>query len=311
MGTSSPPRRWIDRNAVRDPRAKPTLGLRATPPPLRTPEALAPLVATDDPAEFLAAPIGRCVVAPNFAIWCASPDLQGTIVWGTLDEACVRQMMAIGGFIHRPEIAARRRVLVDCRDLERIDADVLLGFTALARERVPAWQGGLERQAIIVPAGLIGILVAGAMPSIGVGHPLRFAQDVDDALAFVDHAGARTAHAQATELAEGVRGRSALLYRLRAEIGRALADTTVDRCAAALAMSTRTLQRELERLETSFSDELRRVRIAAAETLLVHTGVKIDAIASQVGFGTASRMSAVLRRELDLTAGELRARARA
>jgi transcriptional regulator GlxA family with amidase domain len=83
---------------------------------------------------------------------------------------------------------------------------------------------------------------------------------------------------------------------------------TIDVVATALGMSTRTLQRELRRLDTSFSDELRRVRIAAAEALLVLTDLKIDAIATQVGFGTASRMSASLRRERNLTASELRAR---
>ena len=72
-------------------------------------------------------------------------------------------------------------------------------------------------------------------------------------------------------------------------------------------MSTRTLQRELHQLATSFSDELRRVRIATAELLLAQTDLKIEAIATQVGFGTASRMSATLRRELNVTASELRA----
>jgi AraC-like DNA-binding protein len=264
--------------------------------------------ATQNMEEFAAAPIGRCIIGANFVIWCAAPDLQGTIVWGTLDERSVREMMQVGQFIRHPDIAPRRRAIADCRDLERIDGDVVLAFTAMARERLGAWTAGMERQALIVPEGLEGILLAGALPSVGVAYPLRIAHDLANALAFVDHPAAAAAHAAASEIASEMRGHSALLSRLRAVLGRGLVSPTIDVVATALGMSTRTLQRELRRLDTSFSDELRRVRIAAAEALLVLTDLKIDAIATQVGFGTASRMSASLRRERNLTASELRAR---
>ncbi len=268
-------------------------------------------VTTDDPEVFVAAPVGRCVVGPNFVIWCDSPELQGAIVWGTLDERSVRDMMRIGQFVHHPALAGRRRrVLVDCRDVARIDADLLISFTAQARERVPTWAGGLARQALVVPSGLAGILIAGAQSSIGAEHPLRFAQDLDAALEFVEHPGAASAHAYAMGIADRVRGSSTLLFRLRAQLGRDLTCATVESAATALGMSTRTLQRDLERLDTSFSEELRRVRVAAAEVLLLHSDLKIDAIATQVGFGTGSRMSATLRRELNLTASALRARVR-
>lgn len=265
----------------------------------------------DDIEHFRAAPVGHYILGATYVIWCDSADLQGAIVWGTLDASAIRDMLAIGRFMHHPDLAGhRRRVLVDCRDIAQIDADVLLGFTALAGERIGAWSHGLERQAIIVPSGLPGILVAGALPSIGVEHPLRFARDLEAALAFVDHPGARGAHEQALAIADEVRAPSTLLFRLRAQLERDLVAPTVESVATALGMSTRTLQRDLGRLETSFSEELRRARIAAAETLLIHTNLKIDAIANQVGFGTASRMSATLRRERNMTASDLRARTR-
>jgi transcriptional regulator GlxA family with amidase domain len=56
------------------------------------------------------------------------------------------------------------------------------------------------------------------------------------------------------------------------------------------------LQRELARVDTSFSEELRRVRLATAESLLMASDLDIDAIAHEVGLGNASRMSALLRR---------------
>jgi AraC-like DNA-binding protein len=270
----------------------------------------AALIATDDAAEFAAAPIGRCFVGPTFATWCFAPDLQGSFVWGKLDARSIADMMKIGEFIHRPDISRRRRAISDCRELERADADVLLGFVASARDHVSSWSFGLERQALLVPAGLGGMMISGVLPLTGVEHPLRVMHDLDEALAFIAHPAAAIAHAAAARIVDAHRGPSVLLARLRAQLARDLATTTIERSAAALGLSTRTLQRELSALATSYSSELRHARITAAERLLVQTDLKIEAIAAQVGFGTASRMSASLRRELHVTASELRAERR-
>ncbi len=268
------------------------------------------LIITTDPEEFKAAPVGRCIVGSSFAIWCQSPELQGSIIWGALEERSMQEMIAVGEFLRHPELGGPRRVLTDVSDLELADADVLFGFTAAARDRASAWSRGLERQVLIVPAGLSGMMIAGALPSAGAGHPLRIAHDLATALALVDHPAAAAAHAAAAGIAAATRGRPVLLSRVRAQLSRNLDTATIETSAAALGMSTRTLQRELHRLDTSFSDELRRMRIAAAEALLVHTDLKIDAIASRLGFGRASRLSAWLRRELAVTASELRTQRR-
>src|SRR5512146_3026534 len=95
----------------------------SSPPLRRHAPPVAPLIATHDREVFASAPIGRCFVGPTFVIWCFASDLQGSIVWGVLDDRSIRDMMAIGEFIHHPEIAKRRRALADCRDVERADAD--------------------------------------------------------------------------------------------------------------------------------------------------------------------------------------------
>jgi AraC-like DNA-binding protein len=272
--------------------------------------ACAPLVPTYDPAEFVASPIGRCIVRPTFAIWCATPELQGSVLWGALDARSIADMMRAGEFIHHRDISRSRRVLTDLREIERADADVLLGFAAAARDQVASWAAGLERQALLVPAGLSGMMMSGALPMAGVGHHLHIAHDLASALAFVDHPQAAIAHSTAVAIAAATRGPSALIARLRTQLSSDLNGATIESCASALGLSTRTLQRELHRLDTSFSEELRRVRITTAEAMLVHTDLKIDTIALHVGFGNASRMSALLRRTMNLTAGELRAERR-
>src|SRR5262249_15290928 len=141
--------------------------------------------------------------------------------------------------------------------------------------------------------------------------PFRFVAQLADAFTFLDHPDAPAAYDAATRIASAARGTAALLGQLRVQLARDLAGASVEGAAAALGRSARTFQRELQALGTSFTDELRRARVAAAQELLTMSDLKIDAIAARVGFGTASRMSAALRRELGVTASELRARGRA
>jgi AraC-like DNA-binding protein len=256
--------------------------------------------------DMLANPIGRCYVGATFVVWCASPDLQGSIIWGALDETAIRELLAVGELVRHPAIASQRRALTDLSAVERVEPDVLLGFTGTARKNAP-WSTSLERHVLVVPIGLSGMMMAGALPTSGADHPVRIAHDVDAAVRLIEHPRARDAYAAASAIVDDIRGSAVLITRLRGHLTRALDSATIDSSAGALGMSTRTLQRQLQQLETSFSDELRKARISTAESLLVHTDLKIEAIATQVGFGTASRMSAYLRRELNVTATELRA----
>lgn len=260
-----------------------------------------------DVERFRAAPLGRCLISANFAMWCYSPDLQGGMLWGTPDERTIREMFEAGHYIEHRSIAPQRRTLTDCSGVERADIVAVFGFVAAARDGIRTWWRGLERQAMIVPEGLDGVMVAGAMTMTGVPHALRVVHTAADAIAFLDHPDAATAYAAASELVATHRGSPGMLARLRAHLARNLNVATIESSAVALGMSTRTLQRELQRLRTSFSDQLRQVRIATAERLLVHSDLEIKTIAAQVGLGTASRMSAALRRDLQMTASELRA----
>lgn len=311
MVPSSPSHRYVAPTEPSDTPHTAHLGVQgAQPASVQRDEAVASFAPTDRIDEFVANPIGRCIVGPSFLTWCATPELQGAIIWGTVDDQSLRDMMAAGEYVRHPAVSTRRRVLVDCRDITRADADALLQFASLARDRLELWRAGLEREAIAIPQGVPGILIGGALPSLGVALPMRFTHDLESALAYIDHPAARAYHEAAARIAAGVRGRAVLIARLRVQLQRELDTATVESIASALGMSARTLQRELARLNTSFSTELRGMRVAAAETLLQHSDLKIEAIATQVGFGNASRMSATLRRERNATASMLRARAR-
>jgi AraC-like DNA-binding protein len=263
-----------------------------------------------DPGELVAAPLGGCAVGPHGVYWCGAPDLIGAIVWGTLDDASVRDLALLFALMAHGRLAARRRVLIDARAITRVDSDTLTALIERARARRPLWSASLEQLVLVIPDGVPGMLLAGALSSIASCPMVRAVHDLDEALALLAHPTARAAHDLAAAHARRTDAGSELLSRLRAVLARDLADTTVERCASALGLSVRSLQRHLGRHATSFSDELRRARVSAAQELIEHTEAKIDSIAARVGLGNASRLSATMRRELDLTPGQLRARAR-
>ena len=265
------------------------------------------LVPTYDVKTFQAAPMGRCLITASFALWCYAPDLQGGMMWGTLDERTRRDWFAATRYIEHRSIATPRRTLIDFSGLERVDNDAIAAFVAAAPERISTWWRGLERQAMIVPEGVGGVMLAGAVTMSGAQHVLRVVHNATDAIACIEHPHAAVAHTAASQLVAAYRGLPLVLARLRAQLASHLDAATIESSAAALHMSTRTLQRELKRLRTSFSEQLRLVRIATAERLLVHSDHKIQSIAREVGLGTASRMSAALRRDRKMTASELRA----
>jgi hypothetical protein len=220
------------------------------------------------PDLFVGSPVGRFVVGPTYLVWCESPDLLGAILWGEIDESSIRELMVIRHVFERQRLAARPRVIVDASLVTKVCADALVGVTAFVRDRATHVATGVERLAVIVPRGLVGILVAGVLPAAGIGDPLRASEDRDAALAFVEHPYAAAAHAAAMRAADAVRGTSTFLLRLRALLANpVLGRPSASYVARRLGMSTRTLYRELRRFGIKLGDEVRRARVPAARDL--------------------------------------------
>ncbi|HEY4240649.1 MAG TPA: helix-turn-helix domain-containing protein [Kofleriaceae bacterium] len=252
-------------------------------------------------------PVGKHVVGRRFVVWCAAPDLIGSIHWGVADDADIRELMAVTDVIGHPDLAPQQRLLIDAHAIERVDADVMMGAVAQMRQHYARWAPAVERQAVIIPDNLTGVLLAAPLPILGPPYPFRYAATADDALAFIDHPAAAAAYRAMAAIARDAGAGAGLVERLRAAMSRDLVAITVARAAAALVMSERSLQRELQLAGTSFSDELRRARVATAvELLRLDRETKVEAIAMRVGFGSASRLAVALRRELGVTAVALR-----
>src|SRR6185503_19594932 len=114
-----------------------------------------------------------------------------------------------------PALAPRRRVLIDCRAVERIDPEPILRFCEDMRGSEDTWTAAIERQAVVVPVGVTGLLIAGVLPFAGVSLPARSTEDLNEAFAFVNHPAAERAHSMADRIVAVTTRRSELLSRLR------------------------------------------------------------------------------------------------
>jgi len=167
----------------------------------------------------------------------------------------------------------------------------------------------LGKLALVKPAGLAGASVAGLFHE-------RIRKYVDAelfehrALAFdwLGYDSDAPERDDTEEVLETVFGVTPAVRALRDWLERELVDATLTRAAQALAMSERTLQRELSRAKTSFRSELSRARVRVAETLLTSTDDKVETIARQLGYASAPAFTTSFSKVYGETPIELRRR---
>lgn len=85
---------------------------------------------------------------------------------------------------------------------------------------------------------------------------------------------------------------------------------TLERVALALGVSVRELQRAFAAAGTTFAEELRRARLAAAAELLAGQPIPVGDVALLVGYREAAWFASVFRRRYGLTPARYRAAAR-
>jgi AraC-like DNA-binding protein len=265
------------------------------------------MMASRECPAFEGEPVGTHVVGRRFVTWCAADDLIGSIHWGVAESEDMEALMATTAIIGHPGLAPKQCLLVDARGIERVDVGVMMRFVEVSRQHLPRWTKHVVRQAVIVPENLTGVLLAGSLPVMGPEHPFRFVATVEAALEYLQHPGAAAAHAEMSAIANAAKANEQLGERLRAVLMADLVNVTLTGAATALGMSERSLQRELQVRGTSFSNELRRTRVAAAADLLrLDPEIKVEVVALRVGFSTGSQLASALRRELGVTPAALR-----
>lgn len=255
--------------------------------------------------DFVRRPIGCCYAGPSYLGWALSPTLSGGAVWGrpTLTDAAAMVRghdwrLAEG---HAPPVD----VLLDLSALEHISAELFAFYVKQVVPQVPTFAQFIRRQALVVPEGMVGSIVAGFYPMLGLACPrYRVFRTPVEAFAWLGHP-ENTARA-VSALVEGRRRAPSTQRRLRTLLA---ADCTLDIEAAAKALCTsaRSLQRDLNAEGTSFRTAQAEAKLEAARSLLRGERVKLWSVARTLGMASPSHFAAWFRRHTGATPARWRA----
>lgn len=259
---------------------------------------------------FARDPIDHYWLGETQLVWCRSPTLCGSLHWGTPHESDVVELMRALELTRHAALADGVDVLMDCRAVERMDWIACLQLSAYVRERALEWNRCIRRHAVVVRPGPTAAQLASMARLAGVTHEICFVGEHEAALGWLDwttRLDALAAVDEAARFVDDARGLQPVVQHLRRWLEHALIGATVEDAAGALAMSVRSLQRELCKAGTCFTSEVQSARVRVACELLRDTDDKIEVIARAVGSTSASQLSVLFRRQLGVTPARYRA----
>jgi AraC-like DNA-binding protein len=261
--------------------------------PMSTPLRPSPSV-----AEFLRDPLDHFIAGRTFVVWARAPRLIGASYFGRLDPEDHGPLLQLFDLYRHSALEAPYEVVIDGSQLAAID---MPGFCLLS-QYLSRWSDiapRIQRFAFVQPpstTGLAHIAAAGLFhQTIAPTVSSRFVESRAQAFEWL-----RVSPDVAASVEAVLHGNHEpeLLRDLRRHLADDLHGATLERAARALGTSTRSLQRRLSELQTSFRAQLDSVRIGAAKTLLLESELKIEAIASEVGCRSPSVLYELFRRLL-------------
>lgn len=197
--------------------------------------------------------------------------------------------------------------IIDFRHLRAVGADSFELLSHFILESAPRLGALLTRQWLVRPQGMMGELIAHHYAMLRPPYEVRVTTDLSEALADA----APEQDAFATELARLealARTGGPQLLALRRYLAEVRAETDLATSARALGVSTRTLQRQLRALGTSFVRELRRARLERAKALLLGTDLKLTSVALEAGFPSVQQLCVAFRDAEGCSPGRFRQR---
>jgi AraC-like DNA-binding protein len=261
--------------------------------PIRRVTEISALRASGSVREFLADPIGAYITGRSFAVWAQTPARVGSILLGPIERSDHAALTELFALARSPALADSYDALHDlgaAETLDRASFELVEQFLS-----TPALRP--RRFAVVRPQGLAGAAFAGLFHDRVRPHTdgALFATR-DEALVWLGVPADDPARVQLDTMIDSIAQIPPELRRLRSVLAADLREATLERAAAALSTSTRTLQRYLASQDTTFRDELTRVRVAAAESLLVTDDLPIKEIAIALGFESIAAFTSMFTR---------------
>jgi AraC-like DNA-binding protein len=238
--------------------------------------------------DLLADPVGSYVVGRTFVVWVQTRRRFGFYRFGTLDITDEPMMSALFALPSSPKLGAQYDCVFDFYAVDAIyrrSYDIWVGDNAVRARSEISKRG--RRFAMVRPQGIVGATFTGLFHDpVPLSNAELFA-DRDAALAWI---GVVPGSAERLEIDQVLAPfeQPPMLRRVRELITADVRGASLERAAAALGHSPRSLQRHLAALKTSFRREVTYCRLQAAQRLLLGSDDKVDAIAAELGFQSAA-----------------------
>jgi AraC-like DNA-binding protein len=276
------------------------------PPLSATSPGSAGLRRADDPAAFLADPIGNSIAGRTFVIWSQTRERIGAAHQGGYDPGDASTILSVFPIFAHPQLAPRYDILHDLADITSFEPEGFHFFDAFMREWIDYLALRVRRVCVIAPSGLPGAAFTGMFHTwLAPRLDARLCESRAEAYRWL---GMSAAEADEIDVQREALAGPTTLRRVREAIARQLGTPSLCTIAKQLGLGVRTLQRELAALGTSFRDEVLQVRIATAKSHLLACNDKIECIARAVGFASTAAFSASFHKVVGLAPTAFRAR---
>jgi len=233
--------------------------------------------------EFAGHPVGAGVLVETSFVWCASPTLGGSTCWGAPNAEQTRRVMRALATIMHPDLGPGMDVILDGYRIDTVDPGAVLVMFEWTRQHLGELTRKIKRQVGVPPPSLGALILAGMLPVLGESYPHRIVTTPLEAFRHMLGAGGDALCDEVMGHVATASQTSALTGALRALLRTRSGNLTLEEASRLLHISSRTLQRELIAVATSFRAEQLQSRLVAAQELLYTSDEKLAVIAGRLG----------------------------
>ncbi len=249
-----------------------------------------------DTQAFVQAPQGRCLVGEHVVAWFVDDGFSALVMWGHPTDDDLRCMMAFKQARCRPQ-SAPHRTLIDLHRLEHVERahfEQLLAHNVRLNAGLP--RSGSIRCAVVRPTGFVGATIEGFLTIEDAPPTTASFTSLAPAIDWLDLPDGPRLLADLDTLEKRARSTPRAVEELRRGVAAGEVFGSLSAAARRLGVSTRTLQRQLQAVGTTYRDELNALRVRRAQELLRTTDLKLLGIALTLGIKKPQQLSALFRR---------------